>query len=82
WPKIHVCGVKNARKVFNFAALFALHTRFLPQKNASLVECRQPLALFTLFLFCLKSHLGLVECCQGFRKVRQSRMVLDHTQKS
>ncbi|WP_373754028.1 hypothetical protein, partial [Neisseria weixii] len=60
WSKIHVRGVKNARKVFNLAALFALHTRILPQKTASLVKCRQTLALFTLFLFCLKSHLGIV----------------------
>ena len=49
WSKIHVCGVKNARKVFNLAALFALHTRFLPQKTASLVKCRQTLGNLKMF---------------------------------
>ncbi|OSI14143.1 hypothetical protein BWD09_11265 [Neisseria dentiae] len=43
WSKSRVCGVKNARKVFNLAALFALHTRFLPQKTAALVNCQQTL---------------------------------------
>jgi len=33
--KIRICGVKNARKMFNLAVLFALHLRIFPQKTAS-----------------------------------------------
>ncbi|WP_373841382.1 hypothetical protein, partial [Neisseria dentiae] len=53
WSKSPVCGVKNARKVFNLAALFALHTRFLPQKTASPVNYRQTL------LFCFNQILAV-----------------------
>ncbi|RPD90939.1 hypothetical protein EGK75_00915 [Neisseria weixii] len=41
-----VCRVKNARKVSNLAVLFALHTRFLPQKTASPANCQQALVQF------------------------------------
>ncbi|WP_373698406.1 hypothetical protein [Neisseria dentiae] len=33
--KIRTCGVKNARKMFNLAALFALHLQIFTQKTAS-----------------------------------------------
>ncbi|MBH5328089.1 hypothetical protein H9Q10_00155 [Eikenella sp. S3360] len=41
WPNSGGCCVKNARKVSNLAALFALHLPFLPQKPATQVECKQ-----------------------------------------
>ncbi|QMT39424.1 hypothetical protein [Neisseria shayeganii] len=33
--KTRICGVKNARKMSNLAALFALQLQILPQKTAS-----------------------------------------------
>ncbi|MCQ9327696.1 hypothetical protein, partial [Neisseria dentiae] len=44
--KIRICGVKNARKMSNLAALFALHLRIFPQKTASQAFWRHALRLF------------------------------------
>ncbi|ASP16458.1 hypothetical protein CGZ77_01140 [Neisseria sp. KEM232] len=41
--KIHACRVKNARKIFNLAALFSLQARIFPQKTASQAECQHAL---------------------------------------
>ena len=41
--KIHGYRVKNARKVSNLAALFALYPRIFSQKTASQTNCKQPL---------------------------------------
>ncbi|WP_373776303.1 hypothetical protein [Neisseria dentiae] len=41
--KTRICGVKTARKMFNLAALFALHLRIFPQKTVSQAFCRYAL---------------------------------------